>query len=134
MKQTEPIMANIQLQKAKAGASMVLNNIFFDYGNHDLKPESISELEKVVRFLSDNPKLKIEISGHTDNQGTEESNQLLSGRRASSVADFLISKSILKSRIQTVGLGSKKPLMDNVTEENRRVNRRIEFKILELPR
>ena len=131
LKQVDPIVANIQLQKAKTGASVVLNNIFFDYGKHDLKPESISELEKVVRFLSESPKIKIEISGHTDNQGTEESNQLLSGRRAMSVADFLISRNIQKARIQTIGLGSKKPLLDNLTEENRRVNRRIEFRIVE---
>jgi outer membrane protein OmpA-like peptidoglycan-associated protein len=130
-KQVDPIVVDIQLQKARSGASMVLNNIFFDYGKFDLKTESISELEKVVKFLTENPKIKIEISGHTDNQGTEESNQILSGKRASSVADFLISKSIVKTRIQTIGHGSKKPIRDNDTEENRSVNRRIEFKILE---
>lgn len=131
LKQIDPIVANIELQKARSGASMVLNNIFFDYGKFDLKAESISELEKVVKFLSENPKIKIEISGHTDNQGTEESNQLLSGRRASAVAEFLVSKSITKTRIQTGGYGSKKPIRDNDTEENRQVNRRIEFKIVE---
>jgi outer membrane protein OmpA-like peptidoglycan-associated protein len=131
MKQIEPIVADIQLQKARSGASMVLNNIFFDYGKFELKSESISELEKVVHFLSDNPKIKIEISGHTDSQGTEESNQLLSGKRAASVADYLISKNITRTRIKTIGLGSKKPIRDNSTEENRSVNRRIEFKIVE---
>ncbi len=130
-KQVDPIVADIQLQKAKSGASMVLNNIFFDYGKYDLKQESISELEKVVTFLSDNPKIKIEISGHTDNQGTEESNQLLSGKRASAVSDFLVTKNISKTRMQTIGFGSKKPIHDNDTEENRSVNRRIEFKIVE---
>jgi OmpA-OmpF porin, OOP family len=129
MKQTEPITVNIQLQRAKSGASVVLNNIFFDYGKHDLKSESIAELEKVVKFLMDNPKIKIEISGHTDNVGTEEANQQLSGRRAKSVADFLISKEISSTRIQTIGLGSNKPLLENSSEDNRKVNRRIEFRI-----
>jgi OmpA-OmpF porin, OOP family len=131
MKQVEPISANIQLQKAKLGASVVLNNIFFDYGKYELKPESISELEKVARFLSENPKIKIEISGHTDNIGTEDANQLLSSRRATSVSDFIVSKNIAKARIRTIGFGSKKPLKENNTEENRRINRRIEFGIVD---
>jgi OmpA-OmpF porin, OOP family len=130
MAQLDPITADIKLQKAKSGATVVLNNIFFDYGKHDLKPESIAELEKVVKFLLENPKIKIEISGHTDNIGTEEANQQLSGRRAKSVADFLVSKEIQSTRIQTIGLGSKKPLLENSSEENRKVNRRIEFRIL----
>ena len=130
MKQVEPISANIELQKAKSGASVVLSNLFFDYGKHELKQESISELEKVVRFLTENQNVKIEISGHTDNVGTEEANQLLSGKRARSVADFLISKNVSPARIQTIGLGSKRPLIDNATEENRKANRRIEFRIL----
>jgi len=78
---------------------MVLNNIFFDYGKFDLKPESVAELEKVVRFLSVNPKIKIEISGHTDNQGSEESNQKLSENRATAVSNFLVSKGLAKARI-----------------------------------
>lgn len=130
MKQVEPIVANIQLQRAKLGASIVLNNIFFDYGKYDLKPESIAELEKVVRFLTDNPKIKIEISGHTDNVGMEEANQSLSGKRAKSVADYLVSKNIAVPRVLTIGLGSKKPLLENSSEENKKVNRRIEFRIL----
>jgi OmpA-OmpF porin, OOP family len=131
LKQFDPIIANIPLQRAKTGAMVVLNNIFFDYNKFDLKPESITELEKVVRFLADNPKIKIEISGHTDNQGNEESNRLLSQKRAASVSDYLVQKSILPSRVKTIGLGSKKPLLENSTEENRKVNRRIEFSILE---
>jgi outer membrane protein OmpA-like peptidoglycan-associated protein len=85
----------------------------------------------VVRFLSENPKIRIEISGHTDNQGNEESNQILSQKRAASVSDYLAQKGVVANRIKTVGFGSKKPLLDNLTEENRKVNRRIEFRILE---
>jgi outer membrane protein OmpA-like peptidoglycan-associated protein len=131
LKQVDPIVVDIQLQRAKTGASMVLNNIFFDYGKFDLKSESISELEKVGKFLSDNPNIKIEISGHTDNVGTEESNRVLSEKRAGSVSDYLVSKGIVKTRIKSIGYGSKKPLVDNDSETNRQINRRIEFRILD---
>jgi OmpA-OmpF porin, OOP family len=127
----EPIKANIELQKAKSGASMVLSNIFFDYNKFELKPESMVELEKVVRFLTENPKLKIEVSGHTDNVGNEESNLILSQKRAASVSNYLIQKTISVNRIKTIGFGSKRPILDNATEDNRKANRRIEFRILE---
>lgn len=131
LKQVDPIVVDIPLQRAKSGASMVLNNIFFDYGKFEIKPESLSELEKVSQFLTDNPKIKIEISGHTDNQGTEQSNQILSEKRAQSVSEYLVSKGVAKPRVKAIGYGSKKPIMNNDTEQNRQVNRRIEFRILE---
>lgn len=131
LKQFEPIIANIGLQRARSGANVVLNNIFFDYNKFDLKAESIVELEKVVQFLAANPTIEIEVSGHTDNQGNEESNQILSQKRAAAVSGYLVQKGILKNRVKPVGFGSKKPLVDNSTEENRKVNRRIEFRILE---
>jgi outer membrane protein OmpA-like peptidoglycan-associated protein/Tol biopolymer transport system component len=131
LKQVDPIVVDISLQRARSGASMVLNNIFFDYGKFDIKPESISELEKVSKFLTDNPKIKIEISGHTDNQGTEQSNQVLSEKRAMSVSEYLFSKSVVQARVKAIGYGSKKPIKENDTEQNRQVNRRIEFRIIE---
>lgn len=127
----QPITIDIELQRAKSGATVVLNNIFFDYNKFDLKAESVVELEKVLRFLSENQKIKIEVSGHTDNQGNEENNLLLSQKRAASVSAYLTEKGIAMNRIKTLGLGSKKPIVDNATEENRKVNRRIEFRILE---
>jgi OmpA-OmpF porin, OOP family len=127
----EPIAIDIALQQAKSGATVVLNNIFFDYNKFDLKQESVAELEKVARFLMDNPYINIEISGHTDNQGNEANNLLLSQKRAVAVAAYLNQKAIAPNRVKTIGLGSKMPLFDNATEENRSRNRRIEFKILE---
>lgn len=127
----KPITIDIELQQAKSGATVVLNNIFFDYNKVNIKPESISELEEVIRFLSDNPKLAIELSGHTDNQGNEANNQTLSENRAASVSEYLINRGIEKQRIRTVGYGSKRPLVPNTTEENRSRNRRIEFRIVE---
>jgi OOP family OmpA-OmpF porin len=112
-------------------AMTVLNNIFFDFNQFEIKPRSISELDEVVRFLNENPKVKVEISGHTDNVGNENYNQQLSLKRAQSVVNYFSSKGIAAARLTQVGLGSKKPIKPNDSEENRQVNRRIEFKIVE---
>jgi OmpA-OmpF porin, OOP family len=111
-------------------ATMVLNNIFFDVNKYELKSQSITELEEVIIFLNQNPALKVEISGHTDNSGTEIYNQQLSEKRAQSVAEYLITHEISKQRIITKGYGSQQPISVNDSEQNKQQNRRIEFKIL----
>ena len=126
----EPISKNVNLVPVQQNATVVLNNIFFDVNQYELRPESISELEEVVKFMIVNEKLRVEISGHTDNTGTESFNQQLSERRAQAVANYLVNNKILASRIQIQGYGSKKPLKPNDSDENRQLNRRIEFKIL----
>jgi len=126
----QPIQKNVMLEPVKANAAIVLNNIFFDVDKFDLRPESLTELEKVAGFLNQNPNLTIEISGHTDNTGSEAYNQKLSENRAKSVADFLFSGLIQKNRVQIKGYGSKKPRLPNTSEENKQQNRRIEFKIV----
>jgi outer membrane protein OmpA-like peptidoglycan-associated protein len=88
-------------------------------------------LDEVVKFLKENPAIKVEISGHTDNVGDERYNQQLSLKRAQSVVNYFSSKGISTSRLTQIGFGSKKPIKSNDSEENRQVNRRIEFKILE---
>ncbi len=127
---SEPVVKNIALIPIQQNASVVLNNLFFDLNKYELKPQSETELKEVVDFLNQNPELKIEIGGHTDNLGTEIYNQQLSERRADSVADFLKKHQISPLRIVTKGYGSKSPLRPNNSDENRQVNRRIEFKIL----
>jgi OOP family OmpA-OmpF porin len=79
--------------------------------------------------LNDHPSIRIEISGHTDNVGTRERNQQLSGDRANSVRDYLVSKGIDASRITTRGAGPDEPVAENKTAAGRQKNRRIEFKI-----
>ena len=108
---------------------IVLKNIFFDTDKFDLKSESTVELQKLIDLLTINPKLKIEISGHTDNQGAKTYNQTLSQNRAKSVYDYLISKGIPASRLSYKGYGDTIPIADNNTEEGRRLNRRTEFKV-----
>lgn len=126
----EPVERNIALEPVHENAAIVLSNIFFDVDKYNLRPESYTELEKVAEFLLKNATLRVEISGHTDNTGTESYNQQLSEKRAKSVADFLFDKLISKSQVQIRGYGSKKPLFPNTSEENRQQNRRIEFKII----
>ena len=125
-----PVLLDIALQPLNAGTSMILRNIFFDYDRSDLKPESISELENALRILQENPGLRIEISGHTDNIGAEMKNQTLSLKRAEAVKRFMVEKGVEEKRIKVLGLGSSQPLVSNDSEANRAVNRRIEFRVL----
>ncbi len=121
---------DVQLQSAKSGATVVLKNIFFDSGKSDLRPESTIELQKLVKLLLENPSIKIEISGHTDNTGNADANLALSKSRAQKVSEYLSSSGIPNNRLIYKGYGSTKSIADNTTEEGRQKNRRTEFKIL----
>lgn len=121
---------DVQLQSAKSGATVVLKNIFFDSGKSDLRPESTTELQKLVKLLQENPSIKIEISGHTDNTGNADANLALSKARAQKVSEYLSSAGIPNNRLIYKGYGSTKPISDNTTEDGRQKNRRTEFKIL----
>jgi len=127
----QPLVINIEMQPIVKNVSTVLNNIFFDFNQFEINPRSYTELNEVIKFLNDNPKLKVEISGHTDNVGVESYNQQLSQKRAQAIVSYFLSKGISTSRLSQKGLGSQKPIKPNDTEENRQVNRRIEFKVIE---
>jgi flagellar motor protein MotB len=109
---------------------IALNNIFFDFNKATLRPESITELRHMVKFMQEYPKLKVEISGHTDSIGTDEANRKLSQERAESVRDYLSSHGIHVSRVTAKGYGATKPVAPNDTEEGRQRNRRTEFRII----
>lgn len=126
----QPIVIDIELEKAKVGSAVVLNNIFFDVDKYELKSRSIPELNKIIQFLSENPSVRIEIGGHTDNSGSAQYNTDLSQKRALSVYNYLMSKGVVKSRLTTKGYGSSLPVASNETEAGREQNRRIEFKII----
>ncbi len=126
-----PFIKYIFLKPIQKNQTMVLNNILFDFDKATLKPESYIELEKLYKFLSENPNLIIEIGGHTDNIGTKEYNQILSEKRAKAVYDYLISKNINANRLKYKGYGDTMPIADNSTEEGRQLNRRTEIKILD---
>jgi outer membrane protein OmpA-like peptidoglycan-associated protein len=124
-----PFLKNVPLQPIDTGASIVLNNIFFETNKYDLKPESDVELDKLVSFMKNNPSIKIEISGHTDNQGAPQSNIILSENRAKAVYDYLTVHSIDANRLTYKGYGQTKPIATNDTPEGRQLNRRTEMKI-----
>ncbi len=107
-----------------------INNIFFDYNESTLKPESFLELDRLYNVLNSNPGIKVEISGHTDNVGSDEYNNILSQSRSESVKDYLVKKGINAGRIISKGYGKSNPVATNDTEEGRQLNRRVEFKIL----
>jgi len=131
-KETEfkEVKKEIFLQKIKAGNKIVLNNIFFDSGQSTLKPESNVEIDRLYKLMIDNPEMKVEISGHTDNTGNPASNQLLSKDRASVVTNSLIKKGIDAARLVSKGYGHTQAVSDNDTEDGKQLNRRTEFKVL----
>ncbi|MCD4682013.1 MAG: OmpA family protein, partial [Bacteroidales bacterium] len=103
---------------------------FFDFDKATLRSESANELDRLVKMLIDVPTMKIEISGHTDNVGSDNYNKQLSEDRAKAVVDYLIEKGIDQDRLTYAGYGETQPIADNDTEEGRQVNRRTEFKVL----
>ena len=113
--------------KEVAAEPVILKNVLFETGSYDLKSESYFELDNLVRLLNQNPGLKIEIRGHTDDVGDDGANQILSEKRARSVYDFLIKNEIDGTRLNYVGLGETQPIASNETEEGRQMNRRTEF-------
>ncbi|MGE5425237.1 MAG: OmpA family protein, partial [Syntrophothermus sp.] len=128
--QAKPYIRDIPLQRIQVGEKVVLRNIFFDTDKFTLKTESVIELDKLVTLLKANPALKIEISGHTDNQGGAGYNLTLSKNRAKAVYDYLISKGINTERLTYQGYGMTQPVDVNTTEEGRANNRRTEFKVM----
>lgn len=130
VKNFEPIVVDIELEKIKTGSVVVLNNIFFDTDKYELKEKSTPELQKMLRLLNENPQVRIQVSGHTDNVGASDYNQQLSLKRATSVYQYLIDHGVDKKRVQFKGFGATRPVADNNTEAGRQQNRRIEVAIV----
>jgi outer membrane protein OmpA-like peptidoglycan-associated protein len=128
--EARPFIRDIPLQEISVGETVVLKNIFFDTDKYELKPESRSELEKLINLLQTNGKIRIEISGHTDNAGTEAYNLMLSKNRAKAVYDYLTEHGISAGRLSYAGYGLTKPIDTNDTEQGRANNRRTEFRVV----
>lgn len=122
----------IEMARIEPNATIRLNNIFFDFDKFTLRSESYPELNRVAEFLEEQPSIKVEITGHTDNVGTEEYNLNLSKKRAESVSKYLMQKGVSKDRITTTSYGESRPKDTNDTKEGRQNNRRVEFTILSL--
>jgi OmpA-OmpF porin, OOP family len=126
----EPVVIDVYLKPIKQGSKTTLKNIFFDTDKFDLQDKSKTELAKVIKFLKANPDVRIEVSGHTDDVGSKEYNNKLSLNRAKAVYDHLIKAGVPQNRLEYKGYGQDKPEYPNDTEENRKKNRRIEFRII----
>ncbi|WP_301921794.1 OmpA family protein [Ferruginibacter sp.] len=124
------IHKDLYLVPIEVGAVVRLNNVYFDFDKWFLRPESFVELNRVVKMLKENPAVEIEMSAHTDSRGSNEYNFKLSDNRARSVVEYILSKGIAVSRIVFHGYGESKPVVPNDTDENRQLNRRVEFTIL----
>ena len=124
------IHKDLYLVPIEIGAVVRLNNVYFDFDKWNLRPESFVELDRVVKMLADNPAIEIEMSAHTDSRGSDDYNFKLSDIRARSVMEYILSKGIATSRIRSQGYGETKPVVPNDSDENRQLNRRVEFTIL----
>lgn len=124
------LQADIPLQPIEANARIVLKNVFFDTKKTELNPESITELDNVVRLLNENPNLKIQISGYTDNVGKPADNLKLSTGRAVAVVNYLLNKSVRNERLSFKGYGETNAIANNNTEEGRAKNRRTELSVI----
>lgn len=126
----KPVEKDVPLQPIKPGNTIILKNIFYETAKFDLEEKSRVELNKLAEFLKENPRVKIEISGHTDNVGKYRDNLLLSERRAQKVYEYLIRNGIDASRLSFKGYADTKPIATNETEKGRALNRRTEITIL----
>jgi len=130
----EPVIENNDfvegLKNIEEGSAVVLENIFFEFNKTDLLPASYNELNKVVQFLLEEDIKKIEIAGHTDNEGSDTYNQKLSEGRAASVVSYLASQGIDSDRMVAVGYGESRPIDTNITDPGRSQNRRVEFVLI----
>jgi len=125
------IKDSICLEKIKVGTKIVLRNVFFDVDKATLRQESVTELDRLVAIMNENPGLKIEISGHTDSDGNDDHNLKLSQTRAKSVLDYVVKKGIKADRLTSKGYGETQPMAANDSPTNKQMNRRTEIKVLE---
>ena len=120
-----PVIAKEVIEKINFAAK----NVFFATGSYKLLPKSFKSLDEVVRLMKVDESLIIDIDGHTDSQGSDESNQVLSDNRAGAVKNYLVSKGIVETRLKSAGYGKAKPVADNKTAAGRAKNRRTEMTV-----
>lgn len=121
---------DLLLVPIEIGESIQLKNVFFEQSQATLLPESYPELDRLVRIMKDNRTMEIQLEGHTDGRGEARANLILSEQRVLAVKNYLVGKGISERRIVGKGFGGAKPMVSNDSEENRQLNRRVEFKIM----
>ena len=129
--QTLYVELELGIEEAKAGKSIVLNNIYFATGSAMVNVNTSSDLKKLVQFLIDNPSAKLEIQGHTDNVGSKDLNQKLSQQRADSIVKYLLEKGVQQEQLIAKGYGDTLPIATNETTAGKSKNRRVEMKVIQ---
>ena len=128
----KPDTLDIQLRTISGGKTLVLKNIYFETDSYVINDKSESEIKNACLLIQENPEITADISGHTDNVGSHEYNQMLSELRAKAVYDKLVMKGVEKGRLTFKGYAEKEPLQPNNSDINRQSNRRIEFRIIRI--
>jgi flagellar motor protein MotB len=118
------------LTPIEVGMNVVIDHLYFYFGYAELKPESFESLNKIVAFLNSNPTLILEIAGHTDDEGADEYNRVLSQGRAEAIVKYLTGVGIAPSRLTAKGYGESKPIDLGKTKAAKAKNRRVEFTIV----
>jgi outer membrane protein OmpA-like peptidoglycan-associated protein len=126
------LVGNMEISKYTESISskMKFNSIEFDLESSEIKPTMFSDLDKISQFLLDNPDFKLRISGHTDSYGAAEYNLELSKKRAESILEYIeYFGNVPRARIEAEGYGSSQPIVEEHSEEDRQLNRRVEFEL-----
>jgi OOP family OmpA-OmpF porin len=124
-------MFETDLNKLKLDNSVILKNVNFEFNSYVLLPDADTILKTLLTYLRDNPEIRILISGHTDDLGSDEYNLELSINRAKSVYNWLINNGIDSDRLKFNGFGKSRPLFKDTDEKFRALNRRVEVKLLD---
>ena len=127
------IEKNLYLDPIVKDQPIVLSHVYFDFDSDDIRPESFPELDKLSEMLLDNPNLHMEIDGHTCSLGSDEYNYELSERRALSLVTYFLGKGVLSRNLDSKGYGETQPKLPNSTVYGREMNRRVEFKLSDIP-
>ena len=131
LKKYKEIKVDLLITPIRKGVKIRLNNLFFNVASSKLRTTSYDELERLVQTMKEYPKMVIQLNGHTDGQGSAARNAILSEHRARSVRNYLANHDIARNRIKVKGFGPKEPIASNETAAGRKLNRRVEFEVLE---
>src|SRR5690606_25568862 len=137
IKQSDTLEVALLLEPVfEVGKTFELENIYYDFDKHNIRPDAAAVLDELVRTLRDNPTLRIELSSHTDSRGSDAYNLALSQRRAQSAVDYLVSRGIARERMEAKGYGETRLVNDcgngvPCSAEQHQANRRTEVTVLE---
>jgi outer membrane protein OmpA-like peptidoglycan-associated protein len=124
-----PPAASVEEKKLQQQLNVIVKNLQFEVGSSVIARNSFDDLDKLADLLTQNPNARLNIDGHTDNQGELEKNMRISRERAEAVMMYLVEKGIDEGRLKATGYGPTKPLVPNTSRENRAVNRRVELNL-----